>query len=671
MRLSLSSFSLENAVAGHIAPGLLDVTMAGSGGRIVYAGDCAALGAGGYLVFEAYTPEEHSVCLLLEFWQQEAAADAEADFWVKVGILPGLPTTIAFPLQALDSRRMFIPPAPGRLKMVAFGKPFDVARMGRFAIGTTPCHHACRLRIVDVQATLQEPAYHLPEGVKLVDGMGQLKTKRFAGKFDDEKAMTAYLRAEYEQAAAAPDVFPFPHMSRYGGDTRRKFEATGYFRSCKDGRWWLVDPEGNAFFSTGLDCVGTTAARLTGLEPFFEGLPERDDAALASCYTQSHGYYDEAGKRYRFFDFNKANLIRAFGDCWFERFAVLTRHRLKRWGFNTIGNWSDERFIAASGMPYVFPMEGFPGTKEFIFRDFPDVFAEEYEKNARVFSGQLAAKLNDRNMIGYFMRNEPTWAFVEGLCIAEEMLAHPARFASKTRLVEELRGRYGSASALGDAWGLPIASFDDLYRPIRNARSLGMAAARDLDGFSHKMYEAYNTVPAVCCRAVDARHMNLGMRYGYISQPGVLAGWRSFDCFSINSYSMRPNAQIDQAAALLDLPIMVGEYHFGSLEGGLTATGLRAVTSQEERGAAYRYFLEQGAAHPSFVGAHYFPLYDQPPLGRFDGENYQIGFATNTHVPYAPLVEAARLAHEAMYDVCAGVRPPYARQGLQIPRIAF
>jgi len=59
------------------------------------------------------------------------------------------------------------------------------------------------------------------------------------------------------------------------------------------------------------------------------------------------------------------------------------------------------------------------------------------------------------------------------------------------------------------------------------------------------------------------------------------------------------------------------------------------------------------------VGAHWFTLYDEPAQGRFDGENYNIGFLDVCHRPYEPLAAAARATHERLYRVAAGEVPPY------------
>jgi hypothetical protein len=71
-------------------------------------------------------------------------------------------------------------------------------------------------------------------------------------------------------------------------------------------------------------------------------------------------------------------------------------------------------------------------------------------------------------------------------------------------------------------------------------------------------------------------------------------------------------------------------------------------------------YLEDAAAQPWCVGAHYFIMYDQSALGRFDGEAYNIGFLDVCNRPYEPLCAAARASHERLYDVASGKVAPYA-----------
>ncbi len=154
-----------------------------------------------------------------------------------------------------------------------------------------------------------------------------------------------------------------------------------------------------------------------------------------------------------------ANLVRVFGAGWREAWHRITRANLLRWGFNTIGNWSDPTIIASAGLPWVFPMQGFPTTSRCIFRDFPDVFSDEYEKSADAFARQMAPLRDDRNLIGYFLRNEPEWAFIKDLAIAEELLETDFPSDSREALIRFLSDRYqGNVEALNGAWRTGFSS---------------------------------------------------------------------------------------------------------------------------------------------------------------------------------------------------------------------
>ena len=154
--------------------------------------------------------------------------------------------------------------------------------------------------------------------------------------------------------------------------------------------------------------------------------------------------------------------------------------------------------------------------------------------------------------------------------------------------------------------------------------------------------------------------MNLGIRYYTVPPAWAVDGMRSFDVFSMNCYKQRLLAEeMAKISAMLEMPIMVGEWHFGALDAGLPASGIGHVPDQISRGKAFRVYVEDAAAKPWCVGVHYFTLYDQSALGRFDGENYNIGFVDTCNKPYAPLADAARASHERLYQVAAGQLEPY------------
>ena len=81
----------------------------------------------------------------------------------------------------------------------------------------------------------------------------------------------------------------------------------------------------------------------------------------------------------------------------------------------------------------------------------------------------------------------------------------------------------------------------------------------------------------------------------------------------------------------------------------------------------HRMYLENAAAIPWCVGAHWFILYDQSALGRFGGENYNIGFLDVCHRPYADLASAAWRAHQQMYPVAAGREKPFHDPPMYFP----
>lgn len=341
-------------------------------------------------------------------------------------------------------------------------------------------------------------------------------------------------------------------------------------------------------------------------------------------------------------------------------------------GMNTLGNWSDQRLFENTPIPYVTSLPEFPETEKKIFRDFPDALSDEYKENAKNNAKALAARKDDPMMIGYFLRNEPSWAFVDNLVLADEVLYNPERTVCKEKLIAALKEKYQTVEALNTAWNTKFNDFDDLYQPIRDASAKSEAAKEDQKTFSKEMLRAYVEIPSKACREVDPNHMILGMRWAWISDPDLATGWENFDVFSINCYAVDPTEAISHVVELgVDLPVMIGEFHFGALDTGLSATGLEGVLTQKDRGKAYRYYCERVAAHPNGVGCHYFQCYDQFVLGRFDGENYNIGLFDICSRPYQDMASYVKQCSEVMYDIADGTKVPTDEKAESIPMIAY
>jgi len=207
---------------------------------------------------------------------------------------------------------------------------------------------------------------------------------------------------------------------------------------------------------------------------------------------------------------------------------------------------------------------------------------------------------------------------------------------------------------------------------IRRAADRSPAAKDDLWAFSRQLVKRFVQVPAEALKRVLPDHMNLGLRYAWISSDLLYDTAPWFDVFSINCYAFEPGAaMVDAIRERTSKPVMIGEYHFGALDRGLAGTGLRGVASQAERGVAYRRFLESCAANPQIVGAHYFTLNDQSYLGRFDGENWNIGFVDTCQKAYPELAAAARASHDVMYAVRRGETPAFSQYAKPAAKIAL
>jgi hypothetical protein len=171
----------------------------------------------------------------------------------------------------------------------------------------------------------------------LVDEFGQWIPADWPGK-----ART--LEELQREWAREGETLPSPDFgySRYGGFADARTEATGFFRVAEiEGRWWLVDPDGHRFFSTGADCMGAWNGTPTrGRDGVFAALPpaEFSRSEMASFYTW--------------------NLVRRFGPDWRARWADQTFRRMDAWGLNTNGNWSDPALWDAGRKPYVVMLRG-------------------------------------------------------------------------------------------------------------------------------------------------------------------------------------------------------------------------------------------------------------------------------------------------------------------------
>ena len=619
-----------------------------------------------YLNLTLTVEEDHAMAFELRVWAEEQ----DPRVIIRFGVMPRYRTRVPLSMGWLDGHVLFPGHVAGELKVVCHGSRIAPEEIRRVELTSMPCFHEVRVRLED-WAWSDAPCTPAPvPSTPLVDELGQYIPKDWPGKTLDADSLNAFL----QEQARLPQAYPSPAWDAWGGCAQRPMaQGTGFFtRLKKDGRWYLLDPDGCAFFSLGPDCVVARCdARIDGLESLVRGLPPRNAPEARELYAPMRRDFGEVDRGPGLmYSFERANLRRAFGADWESAWRRMVVAQLKQAGLNTLGNWSDEALFGR--MPYVTSLRRFPETAHKIFRDFPDVFSPEYREDADRCAQALLPRRDDPYMIGYFLRNEPSWAFVDGLILADEVLRDQADTCCKAELIAFLQARYGSVEALNAAWGSSFACFEDLRHPEAKMSARFPKAEGDLRAFSRRLMAAYVSTPAAACRRADPHHMILGMRWAWISDPALAEGWDNFDVFSINCYAVDPTATLERVRELgVDLPVMIGEFHFGALDAGLTATGLEAVPDQRERAAAFRYYVERVAAHPQGVGCHYFQCYDQFVLGRFDGENYNIGLFDVCLRPYAEMLQASRTCGESVWAIHAAEAAPTERRPRTIPMIAY
>jgi len=575
-------------------------------------------------------------------------------FHFRFGGLNQCSLRLRMPLSLVDQNRWGIEREGAFLKPRCSGDRVDLAKVDRLTFKVSrksplPARW-CMTDLTYSSGEVEKLAQPiLPKG-PLLDELGQSTLHEWPAKTRTVAELQARLRAQLEAAPkqAWPETF-----SRWGGwKARRLTKPPGFFRTHFDGkRWWLVDPDGFAFWSAGLDCVRVdTMARYDGLEAALKWLPETGEFKDALSIRE--------GREGKFVNYLAANFIRTFGpEAWRQNWAAIALAELRRLRFNTVGNWSDWEIARQAQIPYVRPMQFSPKRAPNIYRDFPDVFHPDFEKDAADYAAQLESTANDPAFLGYFLMNEPQWGFSSELPAAGMLFVTPA-CETRRELSRFLQKKYADNAALAAAWGIPV-TFEELAAgPWKTV--LPEAALKDLEAFSVVMTSRYFQILSEACRKVDPNHLNLGMRWAGTPPRWAVEGMRSFDVFSMNCYRQRVPADVTRTIhELLKRPVIIGEWHFGALDVGLPASGIGHLKNQQDRAKAYRVYLEDAAANPHCVGAHWFTLYDQSALGRFDGENYNIGFLDVCNRPYEELCQAAVTSHERLYEVAAGRAKPF------------
>lgn len=501
----------------------------------------------------------------------------------------------------------------------------------------------------------------LSASAKLVDAFGQSIKDVFPNKLLNEADLKADVAADESYYASLKP----PATDRFGGlpgsGEKLGLKKTGFFHiENQDSKTWLVDPEGNVFFHLGLCgfAPNDDYTYIKGREDIYQWLPSAQ-SEYASAFRP--------GDDNAHFSFYLANVIRKFGEPYtLDSHAGRMIPRVRQWGFNSIGAFSPKPPTACekASFPYVAHLpinewEGvprLPGAHE-VWDPYEPAIEEKIAGN---IAREVPAHANDPLLIGWFIVNEPRYDE-----LPKVIPSLTGKHACKNALVSFLREKHGSVEAFNRAWKTEYATFASL-----NDAGLAVTtdeAKADVKAFVGQFLEKLFSQVEAIYRKHDRNHLLLGSRLQPITiedeQLCRIMG-RHLDVVSYNYYTYGVDAEALRRyhGWTGGKPMMLSEFFWSSpKDSGLV--GGREVSSQRERGLAYRNYVEQSAALGFIVGIEWFTLVDQATTGRwfskYNGESYNTGLISVADRPWKDMLEEMMKTNHGIYDLLLGQRKPF------------
>lgn len=407
--------------------------------------------------------------------------------------------------------------------------------------------------------------------------------------------------------ADLPNTPPDPAVGRFGGipPDDGSLPAAGFFRSTqRNGRWWLVDPEGNLFIHRGVTTVRESRTK--------EGRQAQMDR---------HGST--------------------------EKWAANTVKLLRDHGFNGTGAWTDDPVLQSGGGGLVYTRllsfmsaygkkrggtyqkpghTGYPGDCPFIFDPGFAAFCDEHAQ-------QLAATKDDPWLLGHFTDNELPWSRK----MLENYLSLPESDAGREAARAWLRARHGAQATSKDI------------------------TAQDREAFLEFASDRYFSVVSAAIRKHDPNHMVLGARFhgGALKLPEVFrAAGRHVDVISVNYYrAWAPDQEWLQSwSAASGKPVLITEWYAKGVDSGMTNKGGAGwlVRTQGDRGMFYQNFTLGLLESPACVGWHWFKYQDNDPDDRTadpSNRDSNKGIVTHRYAEYPDLLAAMRELNTRSYGL--------------------
>lgn len=478
----------------------------------------------------------------------------------------------------------------------------------------------------------------------LIDRFGQATAAEFPGKVRSDDELRADLAAEDAELAK---MRPSSDFDPYGGYRQAgwKEHGSGFYRTLEHGgKWWLITPEGNPCFYTGVcSTPGQTweTTPVTGREFVFEWLPPRDGPFAAAWARNQWGVQDDT----EYCCFYTVNLIRKYGEGWSEKAADRALRRMQAWGLQG-GKWGCGVPLSRTPVLHHWGVPDLAGHC--------DVFDPAVRDKLRAVLGeQITPHRRDPRIVGWSFGNEYD-ELIKRDEIGKILALPPATPARRALIAYALQKLYGGKLPdLCAAWQVQATDAAALQA---TAPRLPEADAEKLRLFYEARYHEciYQTI-----KELDPDHLYLGFWIvpGWWESPEDWAATTPYcDVIGYDRYARQfSDERLEGLLAQAGKPVLCGEFSLPSWYEGKRGFGRYGTWSRDEEEAAtlYEGWVRDAARNRYCVGLTWFIYHDQPLTGRGPGrgealvygEHYAFGLVNDQDRVKWPLVRAVREAN--------------------------
>lgn len=527
---------------------------------------------------------------------------------------------------------------------ISFTRSFDLKLTKKINIEFPRSKETKDLVLVSVKTTKPSKPELYKKNPKaffpFIDQYGQYKYAEWKGKFYSDQQFNIEIEKETKDLATHKGSLEW---NQYGGfKNGPQLKKTGHFRTEKyQGKWWIVDPEGNLFWSSGVNSGAnlSVSTPYKGREHFFEWLPKKSDPEYGKFYD---------GKEY---SFGRANLYRKHKTYNPSKYTEKSLERMKSWGLNTFGGWSVEtvhQYPKQQRVPYT----AYVGTiSPKLNEKFPDVFHPEWEENVRKKIKWKASKLHDDPFFfGYFVDNEMHW--YEPNSMAQKVLQKPKDTPGKKAYIHFLKEDLKKIEAFNEKANTHFESWTALEQ---STKKINVEALENINiAFYEKLCHIYFSTIKKAIDEISPGNLYLGCRWHvdgkHRNQYNVPIGAKYLDIISFNEYANELVEFNYPGKGTFDKPYLISEFNFGALDSGKFYPGLGHASDQRNRGEKYQNFIESGLRDPNCVGAHWFMWGNSTTAGRsVVGENANCGIVSEMDTPYYELIKYMRKVNYNLY----------------------